>query len=514
MRFHGEARDAAYDTVVVGSGIGGLSCAALLARQGQKVLVVERHDRPGGYAHGFRRRGVRFDSAVHLVGGCGAGPYEGAGLIRRLLEGVGAAGRCSFEPVDPFYAAIFPDFRLDLPTGVEAFVDAHVLRFPGEARGFRELMSVCQQIRGETLRAPELLDPSGFGRLAHHFPLLVRYHRATLAQVMDEYLTDEHAKAVFGALWPYLGLPPSRISFLFWSMMLLSYVEEGAWYCKGGFQNLASALAHSVEAAGGELLYRSPVRRIRVENGRACGVVLENGQRIDANTVVSNADARQTYGELIGREHLPRRLVVNLRKMKHSLSAFVLYGVTSCDLRAAGAAHEMFIYQQWDHDRDYANLQEGRISRIGLTVPSLADASLAGDGESVFSVTVLLPYALSHSWRDEKDFYVDLLLAEADAALPGLRDGLRFAEGATPRTMERYTRNHEGAMYGWDLDPAQVGPMRLAQRSPVAGLVLAGHWTTPGGGIYGVCQSGVSAAQQILDYKREDDLWRAIGRGN
>jgi phytoene dehydrogenase-like protein len=204
---------------------------------------------------------------------------------------------------------------------------------------------------------------------------------------------------------------------------------------------------------------------------------------------------------------------MNLRKMKHSLSAFVLYGVTSCDLRSAGAAHEMFIYKGWDHDRDYANLQRGIISRIGLTVPSLADPGLSNVDESVFTVTVLLPYDLSRSWSDEKDFYVDLLIGEADAAVPGLRDGLRFAEGATPRTMERYTRNHAGAMYGWDLTPSQVGPMRLSQASPLEGLVLAGHWTAPGGGIYGVCQSGVGAAQLVLGYKREADLWQAVGRG-
>ena len=513
MRFHGEARDDAYDVIVVGSGIGGLTSASLLASQGKKVLVVERHDRPGGYAHGFRRRGTQFDSAVHLVGGCGAGPYDGSGLIRRLLEGVGADDRCKFERVDPFYSAIFPGFRLDVPSGTEAFIDAHVARFPAEEQGFRDLMSVCRRISAETRLTPDRALPRGFGRPSHEVPLLVKYHRATLAEVMDEHLSDPRAKAVFGTLWPYLGLPPSRVSFLYWAMMLDSYIEDGAYYCSGGFQNFATALADSIESFGGELLYKSPVRRIRVESGKACGVVLENGQRIAAEAVISNADANQTFGELVGREHVPRRLAVSLRKMKASLSAFVVYGVTTCDLRATGAAHEMFIYKGWDHDQDYANLQEGRISRIGLTVPSLVDASVARDAESLFTITVLLPYDLSHSWRDEKDFYVDLLLSEADSAMPGLRDGLRFAEGGTPRTMERYTRNHAGSIYGWDVSPSQIGPMRLAQRSPIDGLLLAGHWTAPGGGIYGVCQSGVTAAQTVLGYKREADLWSAVGFG-
>jgi phytoene desaturase len=510
MRFHREARGQLYDVIVVGSGIAGLTSASLLARQGRKVLVVERHDRPGGYAHGFRRRSYQFDSAVHLIGGCGEGPYEGSGLIKRLLEVLGVADLCEFVPVNPFYSAVYPDFRLDVPSGMEAFIASHVARFPAEERGLRKLMSVCQDIRDETLRAPDLLSPTDFGRMVSYVPSLVKYHRATLSEVMDDHLSDPRLKAVFGTLWPYLGLPPSRVSFLYWAMMLLSYVDDGAWYCKGGFQGLAEAMAVALERNGGELLLKSSVRRIEVEGGVASGVVLENGQRIAAPVVISNADATQTFTELIGSQHIPRRFMASLQKMKASVSALVLYGATRHDLAQAGATHEMFFYKGWDHDRDYADLLQGRISRIGFTVPSLADPSLAPEGEQLFTVTVLLPYDLSDSWRDEKEFYSDLLVAEADAVMPGLKDGLRFAEAGTPRTMERYTRNQAGAMYGWDVTPGQVGPMRLGHKSPIEGLILAGHWTSPGGGIYGVCQSGLRAAQSVLGMKRESDLWEAL----
>jgi prolycopene isomerase len=496
--------------VVIGSGIGGLTSAGLLAKQGKKVLVVERHDRPGGYAHSFRRRGYRFDSAVHVIGGCGDGPYEGSGLIRRLLEVMQVEDRCRFLSLDPFYTAVYPDFRLDVPSGIDAFTERHVRAFPGEERGFRELMSICQAVRAESLRAPDLLSPTDFGRMASYVPSLVQYHRATVADVMADHLTDPHLMSVFGTLWPYLGLPPSKLSFLYWAMMLLSYVDDGAWSCEGGFQPLANAMAGALTDAGGELLLKSSVTQIVVERGEVAGVVLENGQRILAPVVVSNADATQTLTELVGAEHLPRRLLAGLRKMEPSLSAFVVYGATDLDLAAAGAAHEMFFYKQWDHDIDYENALSGKISRIGVTVPSLVDSTLAPAGEHVFTLTVLLPYSLSRTWRVEKEFFTDLLLTEADAVFPGLRDHLRFAEGATPRTMERYTRNLEGAIYGWDLRPSQVGPMRLGPNPPVEGLYLAGHWTAPGGGIYGVCQSGVHAAQTVLGYKREADLWGAL----
>ncbi len=512
MRFHREARDEHYDVIVIGSGIGGLTSAGLLAKQGKKVLVVERHDRPGGYAHGFRRRGYRFDSAVHVIGGCGDGPYQGSGLIRRLLEVMGVEDQCRFFALDPFYSAIFPGFRLDVPTGVDAFVDCHAAAFPDQAAGLRALLTVCEAVREETLRAPDLLSPTDFGRMTSYVPNLVKYHRSTVAEVMRDHITDPRLMAVFSTLWPYLGLPPSRLSFLYWAMMLLSYIDDGAWSCEGGFQSLANAMARSLEASGGELLLKSTVTKIVVDDGEVGGVVLENGQRIFAPVVISNADATQTLTELVGVDRLPRRFVAGLRKMHPSLSAFVVYGATDLDLAAAGATHEMFFYKQWDHDVDYENALSGKISRIGFTVPSLSDPTLAPPGDHVFTITVLLPYDLGLSWRSEKEFFTDLLLTEAEDVFPGLRDHLRFSEGATPRTMERYTRNLRGAMYGWDLRPSQVGPMRLDASPPIAGLHLAGHWTVPGGGIYGVCQSGVHAAQNVLGYKREADLWGSLAQ--
>jgi phytoene dehydrogenase-like protein len=134
------------------------------------------------------------------------------------------------------------------------------------------------------------------------FPRLFSYHKATLGNVMDAHLGDPRLKALFAALWPYLGLPPSRLSFVYWAVMLQSFLEEGAFYCQGSFQRLADAVVEALKTHGGELLLRSEVRRILVEDGHVIGVMLENGQRIQAPVVVSNADAHQTFEELIGEE--------------------------------------------------------------------------------------------------------------------------------------------------------------------------------------------------------------------
>ena len=512
MRFRREAPHDRYDAIVVGSGLGGLSCAALLARSGKHVLVVERHDRPGGYAHSFRRNGYLFDSAVHLVGGCEPSPFEGGGLVHRLLEAVGARDKVVFTRIDPLYTTVFPGLELRPRLGLEEFVRSHAEAFPTERKGVHDLVQECLAIRNEARRAAELDSPFDVMRRPGRFPTLLRYRRATLARVMDEHLDDPRAKAVFATFWPYLGLPPGQVSFLYFATMLLSYVAEGAFYCKGSFQSLARALTQSLERNGGDVLFRSPVRRIAIEGGRASGVVLENGQRISAPVIVSNADLRQTVTELVGETRFPVTFRRPLARLTPSVSAFVTYLATDLDLAGLGATHETFVYDGFDHEAAYASTLSGRPCWWTATIPTLADPSLAPAGTHLMTLTTLVPYTAASNWRAEKDTRVDGMLAAAEKRFPGLRASLRFSEGGTPRTMERYTRNSDGAIYGWALAPDQIGPGRPSNETPIPGLWLAGHWAQPGGGVYGVVTSGVAAARCILGLPGEAELFASLER--
>jgi prolycopene isomerase len=495
--------------VVVGSGVGGLTAAALLARSGRAVLVVERHDRPGGYAHAFRRGRYLFDSAVHLIGGCEPVPFESGGLVHQLLTRLGLRDRLDFARIDPAYAAVYPGIELRAPPDLDEFVRAHTNAFPDEAKGIQKIVQECLNIRQETRRAADLgasMDVAGAG---DRFPTLLRYRRATLAEVLDDHIDSLPLKAVLGTLWPYLGLPPSRVSFLYFATMLMSYIADGAYYCRGSFQRFTDVLAECVGENGGEILLRSPVRRILTDAGRATGVVLENGQRIAADSVISNTDAVQTIHELVGPQAFPARYLARLGRMKPSVSALVTYIASDLPLETAGIAHETFLFPSWDHDDAFASCSSGRPSWLSLTVPTLADPTLAPPDEHLITLTTLVRHDAAR-WRESKQAAAAHMLELAGRYLPGLAASVRYLDCATPRTMERYTRNAGGAAYGWEVSPAQVGPGRLSMTTPVQGLFLVGHWTQPGGGVYGVVWSGVQAARTLLGYEREAHLWEAL----
>ncbi len=155
-------------------------------------------------------------------------------------------------------------------------------------------------------------------------------------------------------------------------------------------------------------------------------------------------------------------------------------------------------YRSWSHDETYRQVFAGQPSGLSISVPTLVDSSLAPVGEHIVTATTLIPYDLGASWRTEKARYADRLLEELEAVFPGVRAHITFAEGASPRTMERYTLNLTGAIYGWEVSPKQVGRRRLPHVTPIRGLYLSGHWTQPGGGVYGVVASGLETARVVV----------------
>ncbi len=508
-----ESKKEAYDVVVIGAGIGGLSAAALLAKAGKSVLLVERHSRPGGFAHGFSRRRYLFDSGVHLISGCARQGYQGGSIIYKITKALGAEPESLFLPLTAYARACYPELEVSLHSGEEAFVACLAEQFPAEEANLLALSRLCRVLAEEFLIADEVLGLAQQNRTSPGAAIgnLLRWRRATLADAMDKFLRDERLKSVYASLWPYLGLPPSKLSFLYWAVMMAGYTYEGGFYCRGSFQKYADRLAAGLERYGGELLLNASVRRICVERGRASGVMLENGQIIRAEAVISNADAWQTGELLIGRNHLPGDYWNSLERLSLSISLFVVYLATDLDLAREALAHESFFFPSFDHEANYRQAMDGHFNSFSATLPTLADVSLAPAGQHLLLLTALCPYSVGESWRKAKQCFQQRLLEQAERRFAGLNGHLLLVESGSPRTLERYTLNRHGAAYGWAPTPDQIGPSRPGVRGPLPGLYHAGHWTRPGGGVAGVSISGMLAAQAVLDIPRQEDFWTLLG---
>src|SRR6266571_3762947 len=369
----------AYDVVVVGGGMAGLSAGVGLAFRGAKVLVVEAHYRAGGYAHAFRRKKFLFDSAVHLTPGGGKG--EG---IHLLLKEWGVSDLVEFIPVQPMYRTVLPGLECLVRSGREDFIESHAERFPRERPGIRALVELMDRMATEIRRLGALDIPKAqmMRLMVKQCPTVLRHSSRSLQELLDEYVHDPVAQAVLATLWVYLGLPPSKCSAVAFAVMLMSFVNENAYYVRGSFQRLADAFVAALLKFGGELVMPRCVERILIDEcGRAAGVKLDKqGEEVRARCVISNADALQTFFGMVGREHLDPGFVAAVESREMSLSAFEVFLGVDMDLAGMGVIHETFFAPCRSPEEVYENHANAQVRGCGISIPSLEDHSLCPSG--------------------------------------------------------------------------------------------------------------------------------------
>ena len=501
---HGQPRRDSYDAVVVGSGLGGLAAAAFLGRSGFRCLVVERRDAAGGLAASFTRDGYVFDPAIHIVG-------QGEGLLlSKVLRHLGVEHLCAFRPTGSFFDAVFPGLSVRAPVGTDELVGAFARCFGDHERaGLSRFLSLCERMHREVHQLPPHLSLRELEQAVERFPTLFRYRNATLAAVLDECLTEPKLKSAVAAFWPYLGLPPSALSFFTCTTPVVTLTHDGPFQVVGSTQKLVDALVAAVEQGDGEIVVGNGVDRILLEDGRAAGVTLADGSQVRAPVVVSNADARHTFEDLIGAEHVPRSYTGRLGRMRPSLSAVVVFAATRLDVRTLDLAHQTFMYRHWSHDATYQDIREGRPGGMWLSVPTLADDSLAPAGEHLLIFTSPARFDAVDSAQARERFVADMFDAY-EAVIPGLRDSLTFLEIAPPAAIARHGGSRDGAIYGWENSPAQAGSRRVHHRTPIPGLYLCGHWTQPGSGTFRVIFSGIETTLNVLGAGDADKFLREL----
>ncbi len=479
--------DSRYDAIVIGAGIGGLVCANLLAKAGLKTLLVEQHYMAGGYCSTFRRRGFTFDAGTHFY------PLLGnpSTLTGKLLRDLDVPTQwIKMDPVDHFH---FPDgSSFAVSADFDRYLADLKLAFPEESSSLDRFFDLAREAYLHGLLKYFRWRDS---------PKLARYGDLSLRDALQRFFKCKKLRLLLAADCPHWGSPPSRTSFVFDSMLRLSYFL-GNYYPLGGSQRFADDLAAVFERRGGSVLMSSRVERILVEDGAAVGVAVRTGfggkrreVRLASEVVVSNADLLLTFERLLGPEVVGRQAIDSLLSLKPSAPCYL----THVGLRGISTKKLMQIQGYYWDDWDPETVgREGL--RFKLFFPTLYDPSLAKPGRHVMLVQKVreIDFEAVNDWVAHKREYEASIDSKLERTLPGISEHIEVQLSATADTFRRYTLNRAGAMLGWEMSPDQLGASRPGLEGPVGNLFCTGHWTQPGGGITPVMVSAIRVADMIL----------------
>lgn len=505
------AAEGDYDAVIVGSGLGGLSCAAAFARQGFRPLVLERHKRAGGYATSFSRPGgFVFDVSLHSTT---VGERDG---LHNLIGGFPEITGVDFAPHPHLYRAVLPEYDIRVPQkNLGGYIDLLVGHFPEEAEGIRGLFDDMRGLAGDIGKYTAAGGQVDMSRFPMDFPHLFQNYARTWGQMVDARITNARLKAVVSSQWGYYGLPPSKLAALYYALPAIGYLEGGGYYPRGRSQDISNAFVKFIEDKGGKVLLKTDVEKILVEGDTASGVRTKDGKTYRGRVVVSNANAYDTFHSMLEGMEPPADYLARLESYSVSLSSFqVFLGLKKDLVREVGIEDsEIFVAPGYDDDAAYEAAKKGDIenSGYGLTLYDNIFDGYSPEGKNTINIISLQGYdrweryapdyrkGEKTAYRAEKERMARVLIEKVEKGyLPGLSEAIEVLEIGTPLTNLRYTGNYRGAAYGWDQTVDNSGGSRLPHRTPIKNLYLAGAWTRPGHGYSAVIWSGLECFGEVM----------------
>jgi phytoene dehydrogenase-like protein len=508
---HNTADNTDYDAVVIGSGLGGLSCAAAFARQGFRPLVLEQHFKPGGYATTFQRPGgYTFDVSLHSTT---VGEREG---IYNLIPGFPEIKDVEFVPHPNLYRAIYPDYDIRVPQkDLSGYITMLTGYFPEEKAGIEGLFQDMKGVTDDISKLSQARGQVDMSRFPVDYPYLFKCSNSTWGTMMDARIKNPKLKTIISTLWGYFGLPPSKLASLYYAMPTIGYLQEGGYYPKGRSQKISNALTEFIEDHGGEVKLSSRVEKILLKDQAAYGVKTADGREYKAKVVVSNANAYDTFNTMMHEDDYLKEYLAKMDNYSVSLSAFQVFLGLKKDLigELRIKDSEIFYATSYDIEADYkaalnADIENGG---FGITLYDNVYQGYSPKGKNTINIILLQGYkhwekfeadyfkGNKGEYRKEKERIADILIKRVEETLlPGLSEAIEIKEIGTPLTNARYTGNYQGAIYGWDQTLNNSGANRLPHTTPIKNLYLSGAWTSPGHGYSAVLWSGLQCFGEIM----------------
>jgi all-trans-retinol 13,14-reductase len=508
-----------FDTIIVGSGVGGLATAICLARAGQKVLVLEQHYVPGGWSHSFTLNGQRFSPGVHYVGLIDEGQST-----NDLYRGLGIANDMVFFRMNAnaYEHCHINNEVINLPAGIENLKKALSSRFPKEKKNINEYVSLIEKVSYELQLMPKLkgwwqkitvpFRTKHFGKFAL-FPL---------KKVIGWHIKDPLLKTVLNIQCGDHGLPPSRACFPV-HCSVMSHYFDGGFYPMGGGGGLVKAMTNGVKRNEGEIRVKQTVEKIIIENKTAVGIQLKDGQKIYAKTIVSNADPSITYLNLVGKENLSKGLIKKLENTKYSVTSLILFLTLDIDVTQFGIdSGNIWMLRDEDMDVHFEELMSNDIAEghefpaLFISCTTLKDPVSFNGKYHNFEVVTYIDYKKLPDFKNKEDYHTEeykifkekviaKFMNNIEKIIPNAKQHIIQAELGTPKTNEFYVNSTNGNVYGTEKTLNQVGPFSYKNKSEIKNLYLCGA-STLSHGVGGATHSGVSTAAIILNCEKDDLL--------
>jgi all-trans-retinol 13,14-reductase len=517
-----------YDALVIGSGIGGLTTAALLSELGWKIAVLEQHYTAGGATHSYERNGYEWDVGVHYLGDMGTKT-----TVRRMMDFL-SQDKLEWAPMDAHYDRFFIGDRVyDAVAGKEAFRENLVGYFPREAaaidrylellgevsRGMRTfsldrtLPPWAAAIAGPILRARL---PNSFGR--------------TTWEVLSEITQDPELIAVLTGQWGDLGLPPKRSAFVIQALVAKHYLH-GGFYPVGGASRIAETILPRIRAAGGEVFTYARVEEILLRPGRVrtvCGVRMADGSEVLSDCVISDAGAMNTFAQLLPekarRLHGYDRLLTTVKPSIGHLGVYIGLKGTAAELGLPKT--NFWIYPGNDYDAALDRFladPHGPFPAVYISFPSAKDPDFERrhPGRSTIEIVAPAPYEIFTPWADTtwgkrgddyealKQSYGERLLEHLYDRMPQLRGRIDYWEISTPLSMQWFCGYGRGELYGLDHDPERLRQGWLRPRTRVPGLWLTGQ-DVMSCGVTGAMMGGMASAVAVAGMRKMSPVLKSV----
>jgi phytoene dehydrogenase-like protein len=486
--------NAEYDTIIIGSGIGGLAAGTRLAQKERKILILEASSDFGGYIRPVIYGEYSFDLGIHYLGKLGQGE-----LFREILNQLGLE---SFEFVelnpDSMDQYVFPDFIFNFCKGKDQLKKRLIDNFPNEQKGIEQFIDLV--IKVDVASAPNELAKGGIFSwikyLLNH-PIMIKYGNITYQTFLDRIIGDQRLKSVLSAPLFDVAVGPKQVSAAA-AMSLWGYFLTGAYYPKGGSRAMRDTFVKGLQNMGAKLIHSSPVDKITMKNNKWI-VRTEKGEEFLGKTVVSNADPKVTICDLLDKKIVPNRIYKKAYNLKPSGSIISVFIGTDIDLLKMGFTT--------------GNISQPSVEQaFFINSPSVRDpeGELAPDGHHTLQLLAgwsyedfekwanLSPDQRGEEYEEYKKKISNKLIAQAEKYVKDLSKHISLIKCITPLDCAERVSAVRGGIYGPAHIPSQMGPGRFQNLScGIEGLYLVGAGTFGCGLLY-CAASGFYTAEAIL----------------